>query len=130
MSGILLIVAMSFHSKLKIAEQEFELQSNLFNTKALFLNEKIDSLCKVNDSLTTRLIKVSWTKNQPLEPAFEMNSKLGEVYTGIEETGIRCPEAMFALACHETGRFTSKLSRYNNYFGLAWSKHPLVVDKV
>ena len=126
------MIAMSFslNSKLEKARTELKLQSNLFNTKALFLEEKIDSLCKVNDSLSTELKKVTWLKTQPLEPAFEMNSKLGEVYQGIEETGIRCPEAMFALACHETGRFTSKLSQYNNYFGLAWSNHPLVVGKV
>lgn len=130
MSGILLLIAISFHGKLKNAETELELQSNLSNTKTLFLTEKIDSLVNVIDSLTINLKKITWAKEQPLTPAFEMNSKLGEVYQGIEQTGIRCPEAMFALACHETGRFTSKLSRYNNYFGLAWSKHPLVVDKV
>jgi uncharacterized FlgJ-related protein len=120
----------SLHSKLEKAKIELELQSNLLNTKTLFLQEKIDSLCKVNDSLTINLKKITWLKEQPLEPAFEMKSKLGKVYQGIEQTGIRCPEAMFALACHETGRFTSKLARSNNYFGLAWSKHPLVVDKV
>lgn len=124
------LATLSLSSKLEKAKAELELQSNLSNTKTLFLNEKIDSLVNVIDSLTINLKKITWLKEQPLTPAFEMNSKLGEVYQGIEQTGIRCPEAMFALACHETGRFTSKLSRYNNYFGLAWSKHPLVVDKV
>ena len=101
------------------ANIELEIQSNLFETKTLFLQEKIDSLVKANDSLTINLKKITWLKEQPLQPAFEMNSKLGEVYQGIEQTGIRCPEAMFALACHETGRFTSKLARYNNYLGLS-----------
>ena len=121
---------LSLSDKLEKAKQELKIQSNFLNTKTLFQQQKIDSLSKVIDSLTINLKKITWLKEQPLQPAFEMNSKLGEVYQGIEQTGIRCPEAMFALACHETGRFTSKLSRYNNYFGLAWSKHPLVVGKV
>lgn len=128
--AIVVVSTLSLSSKFEKAKQELEIQSNLLNTKTLFQQQKIDSLSKVIDSLTVNLKKVTWLKEQPLQPAFEMNSKLGEVYQGIEQTGIRCPEAMFALACHETGRFTSKLSRYNNYFGLAWSKHPLVVDKV
>ena len=127
---MIVVSTLSLSSKFEKAKQELEIQSNLLNTKTLFQQQKIDSLSKVIDSLTINLKKVTWLKEQPLQPAFEMNSKLGEVYQGIEQTGIRCPEAMFALACHETGRFTSKLSRYNNYFGLAWSKHPLVVGKV
>lgn len=130
--AIVMIVTstLSLSDKLEKAKQELEIQSNFLNTKTLFQQQKIDSLSKVIDSLAINLKKITWLKEQPLQPAFEMNSKLGEVYQGIEQTGIRCPEAMFALACHETGRFTSKLSRYNNYFGLAWSKHPLVVGKV
>lgn len=117
-------------TRLKEANDNMTLTKAYIYTKMFFLENQVDSLTKVNDSLTIELKKVTWLKEQPLIPAFEMNSKLGEVYQGIEQTGIRCPEAMFALACHETGRFTSKLARYNNYFGLAWSKHPLVIGKV
>lgn len=120
----------SLDSKLQVAKQEIEYLETTKGVKEMLLQDSLELQNQKIDSLKQLIKKISYIKEHPLKPAFEMNSLFGEIYTGIEKSGIRCPEAMLALASHETGRFTSKLSRYNNYFGLAWSKHPLVTGKV
>lgn len=93
-----------------------------------------DSLANQNehlDSLENTIRKILSIKQNPIKPAFEMNSLFGRVYQAIKASGAKCPEAMLALASHETGRFTSRLSQHHNHFGLAYdSKNPLVSGKV
>jgi len=93
-----------------------------------------DSLANQNehlDSLENTIRKILSIKQNPIKPAFEMNSLFGRVYQAIKASGAKCPEAMLALASHETGRFTSRLSQHHNHFGLAYdSKSPLVSGKV
>lgn len=93
-----------------------------------------DSLTNQNehlDSLENTIRKILSIKQNPIKPAFEMNSLFGRVYQAIKASGAKCPEAMLALASHETGRFTSRLSQHHNHFGLSYdSKSPLVSGKV
>jgi hypothetical protein len=95
------------------------------------LRDSLENQNEHLDSLENTIRKILSIKQNPIKPAFEMNSLFGRVYQAIKASGAKCPEAMLALASHETGRFTSRLSQHHNHFGLAYdSKSPLVAGKV
>lgn len=125
--GVLTVLAVNFENykeKTKVEQQQKDFE--LF-----MLRDSLDNQNKHLDSLENTIRKILSIKQNPVKPAFEMNSLFGRVYQAIKASGAKCPEAMLALASHETGRFTSRLSQYHNHFGLAYdSKSPLVAGKV
>lgn len=125
--GVLTALAVNFENykeKTKVEQQQKDFE--LF-----MLRDSLDNQNKHLDSLENTIRKILSIKQNPVKPAFEMNSLFGRVYQAIKASGAKCPEAMLALASHETGRFTSRLSQYHNHFGLAYdSKSPLVAGKV
>jgi len=107
-----------------------EFKDSLNIIKVETLQDSVEYYKLQADSLKSTISKMLSIKDTPVKPTFKMNSYLGEMYSAMKSSGIKCPEGMFALASHETGRFTSRLSKYHNHFGLAYTKHPLVIDKV
>lgn len=107
-----------------------EFKDSLNTIKVETLQDSVEYYKLQADSLKSTIGKMLSIKDTPVKPTFQMNSYLGEMYHAIKSSGVKCPEGMFALASHETGRFTSRLSKYHNHFGLAYVNHPLVIDKV
>ena len=122
-----IVVAIDFENykektKVEQSQKDFEL---------FMLRDSLTNQNEHLDSLENTIRKILSIKQNPIKPAFEMNSLFGRVYQAIKASGAKCPEAMLALASHETGRFTSRLSQHHNHFGLAYdSKNPLVAGKV
>ena len=85
--------------------------------------EKIESLqdsLLLRDSLIKEIITIK-EKGPILVPTFKEKSLFSEVYTYIKNK-LKCPEAMFSLAVHESGGFTSNLAKKgNNFFGIKWN---------
>lgn len=130
-TAIMFIVAMAvaidfdnYKKKIKVEQQQKDFELFMLRDSLKNQNEHLDSL-------ENTIRKILSIKQNPIKPAFEMNSLFGRVYQAIKASGAKCPEAMLALASHETGRFTSRLSKHHNHFGLAYdSKSPLVAGKV
>lgn len=126
-SSVLTTLAINFENykeKIKVEQQQKDFELFILRDSLASQNEHLDSL-------ENTIRKILSIKQNPIKPAFEMNSLFGRVYQAIKASGAKCPEAMLALASHETGRFTSRLSQHHNHFGLAYdSKSPLVAGKV
>lgn len=126
-SAVLTALALDFKNykeKTKVEQQQKDFELFMLRDSLKNQNEHLDSL-------ENTIRKILSIKQNPIKPAFEMNSLVGRVYQAIKASGAKCPEAMLALASHETGRFTSRLSQHHNHFGLAYdSKSPLVAGKV
>lgn len=94
---------------------------NKYEQQIHTLIERQDSLAKINDSLIIHLDKFIDLDLHPYRPTFPKNSRIGQVYKDLLESGIKCPEGVLALASAETARFSSKLSKMHNLFGLAYT---------
>ena len=124
--AITMVMAVSFEKY----KDEVEVKDSLNQFKIEVLRDSLNDLNNQLDSSKNTIRKILSIKQSPVKPAFEMNSLFGSMFESIKASGIKCPEAMLALASHETGRFTSRLSKHHNHFGLAYVNDPLVVDKV